>query len=264
MTYEHILVDVEDGVAIITLNRPDKLNAMNRKLNEELHHAVKQAEADDAIGCIVITGAGEKAFSAGGDIHEQLTNDAKFSDTELDEMRDHKRQLRDQRVPETDHRHDERARLRRRGGAVLVPRHADRLRKDALPFPRRGLRQDQQHLDAAQPGRLADRQGAALHRPHRRGGGSAPHRAPQPSRAPRGAAGEDDGDREDDRGEPPRRGRGHQGSDAEADERRTWKSSSKRRRTTRRTCCAARRRRTRFRSSWSARGWRRTGLAAVK
>jgi enoyl-CoA hydratase/carnithine racemase len=92
MTYEHILVEVEDGVSIITLNRPDKLNAMNRRLNEELHHAVKQAEADDAIGCIVITGAGEKAFSAGGDIHEQLTNDAKFSDKELDEMRDHKRQ----------------------------------------------------------------------------------------------------------------------------------------------------------------------------
>jgi len=92
MTHEHILVDVEDGVAVITLNRPEKLNAMNRKLNEELHHAVKTAEADDAIGCIVITGAGEKAFSAGGDINEQLTNDAKFSDKELDEMRDNKRQ----------------------------------------------------------------------------------------------------------------------------------------------------------------------------
>ena len=92
MAYEHILVDVEDGVAIITLNRPEKLNAMNRKLNEELHHAVKQAEGDDKIGCIVITGAGEKAFSAGGDINEQLTNDAKFSDKELDEMRDNRRQ----------------------------------------------------------------------------------------------------------------------------------------------------------------------------
>ena len=92
MTYEHILVDVEDGVTIITLNRPEKLNAMNRKLNEELHHAVKAAEADDAIGCIVLTGSGEKAFSAGGDIHEQLTNDAKLSDKELDEMCDNKRQ----------------------------------------------------------------------------------------------------------------------------------------------------------------------------
>lgn len=90
MSYEHILVDNEDGVAVITLNRPDKLNAMNRKLGQELHHAVKQAEADDAIGCIVITGAGDRAFTAGGDIHEQLSNDAKYSDQQLDEMRDNK------------------------------------------------------------------------------------------------------------------------------------------------------------------------------
>jgi len=88
MAYEHILMDVEDGVAILTLNRPEKLNAMNRKLQHELHDAVKKADADDRIGCIVITGAGEKAFSAGGDIHEQLSNDAKYSDKELDELRD--------------------------------------------------------------------------------------------------------------------------------------------------------------------------------
>ena len=91
MSYEHILYDIEDGVAIVTLNRPEKMNAMNRKLGQELHHAVKQAEADDAVGCIVITGAGDRAFTAGGDIHEQLSNDAKYSDEQLDEMRDHKR-----------------------------------------------------------------------------------------------------------------------------------------------------------------------------
>jgi enoyl-CoA hydratase len=91
MAYEHILVDVEDGVAILTLNRPEKLNAMNRKLGQELHHAVKQAEADDAIGCIVITGAGEKAFSAGGDIHEQLSDDARYSDDELAGIRNRRR-----------------------------------------------------------------------------------------------------------------------------------------------------------------------------
>ena len=88
MDYEHILVDVEDGVATLTLNRPAQLNAMNRKLGRELHDAVKQAETDDAIGCIVITGAGDRAFSAGGDIKEQLANDAQYSDAELDEMRD--------------------------------------------------------------------------------------------------------------------------------------------------------------------------------
>jgi enoyl-CoA hydratase len=89
--YEHILVQVEERVAIITLNRPEKMNAMNRRLGEELHDAVMQAEADDGIGCIVITGAGERAFSAGGDIHEQLSDDAKFSDEEMDAKRDNVR-----------------------------------------------------------------------------------------------------------------------------------------------------------------------------
>ena len=71
MPYEHILLEKEEGVAIITLNRPEVLNAMNRKLNQELHDAVVSMNADDEIGCLVITGAGERAFSAGGDIHEQ-------------------------------------------------------------------------------------------------------------------------------------------------------------------------------------------------
>jgi enoyl-CoA hydratase/carnithine racemase len=87
MSYEHILTEIEDGVATVTLNRPDKLNAMNRKLARELHDAIKQAEANEAVGCIVITGAGERAFTAGGDIQEQLSNDEKFSDQELDAMR---------------------------------------------------------------------------------------------------------------------------------------------------------------------------------
>ena len=83
MSYEHILVEAEDGVGIITLNRPDKLNAMNRRLSSELHDAVKRFEADDAIGCIVVTGAG-RAFSAGGDIHEQREDDRRYSQEELD------------------------------------------------------------------------------------------------------------------------------------------------------------------------------------
>src|SRR5437016_6629732 len=83
MTYEHILVDGEDGVGILTLNRPDKLNAMNRKLAGELHDVVKQLDADEAIGCIVITGAGTRAFSAGGDIHEQREDDRRYTDEEL-------------------------------------------------------------------------------------------------------------------------------------------------------------------------------------
>ena len=87
MAYEHILVDREDGVGIATLNRPDKLNAMNRKLSAELREAVKEFDADDGIGCIVLTGAGEKAFSAGGDIHEQREDDRRFMQEELDARR---------------------------------------------------------------------------------------------------------------------------------------------------------------------------------
>jgi enoyl-CoA hydratase/carnithine racemase len=86
MQYECILAEQEDGVAILTLNRPDKLNAMNRRLSAELHDAVKKAEADDAIGCIVITGAG-RAFSAGGDIHEQREDDVRYTQEELEARR---------------------------------------------------------------------------------------------------------------------------------------------------------------------------------
>src|SRR5271163_3020229 len=87
MSYEHILVDTEDGVGIVTLNRPDKLNAMNRRLSSELREAVKQLDADDSIGSIVITGAGTRAFSAGGDIHEQREDDRRFTEQELEGRR---------------------------------------------------------------------------------------------------------------------------------------------------------------------------------
>jgi enoyl-CoA hydratase/carnithine racemase len=84
MAYDYILVEKTDGVAILTMNRPEKLNAMNRQLSAELHDAVQQMNADDDIGCIVITGAGERAFSAGGDIHEQRQDDVTYSQAELD------------------------------------------------------------------------------------------------------------------------------------------------------------------------------------
>src|SRR3954449_7575035 len=86
MDCETILVEVEDGVTTITLNRPDKLNAMNRQMMQEVQQTLKALEADDAVGCIVFTGAG-RAFSAGGDIHEQREHDRKYSQEELDRMR---------------------------------------------------------------------------------------------------------------------------------------------------------------------------------
>jgi 1,4-dihydroxy-2-naphthoyl-CoA synthase len=66
--YEDILYDVADGIATITFNRPDVLNALRHETWSELQDAVGQAEADDAIRVIVLTGAGEQAFVAGADI----------------------------------------------------------------------------------------------------------------------------------------------------------------------------------------------------
>ncbi len=86
MAYEFILVEKDQGVAILTMNRPEVLNAMNRQLTSELQDAVRQMNADDEVGCIVITGSGNRAFSAGGDIHEQRENDQKYTQEELDTL----------------------------------------------------------------------------------------------------------------------------------------------------------------------------------
>jgi enoyl-CoA hydratase/carnithine racemase len=81
---DYVLIEQSQGVAILTLNRPQQLNAMNHQLSAELHEAVVRASADDEVGCIVITGAGTRAFSAGGDIHEQREDDRTRSPAELD------------------------------------------------------------------------------------------------------------------------------------------------------------------------------------
>src|SRR4030095_220187 len=81
---DYILVEKSEGVAILTLNRPEQLNAMNNQLSTELHAAVMEASADAEIGCIVITGSGNRAFSAGGDSDEQREADRPRSQAELD------------------------------------------------------------------------------------------------------------------------------------------------------------------------------------
>ena len=80
----YVLVEKSEGVAIVTMNRPDQLNAMNHQLSAELREAVARAGADADVGCVVITGAGHRAFSAGGDIHEQREDDRKYAQAELD------------------------------------------------------------------------------------------------------------------------------------------------------------------------------------
>ncbi len=74
MAYENILVETRGPVALITLNRPEALNALNAALMDELARALDEAEGDEAIGAIVLTG-GDKAFAAGADITEMQPKD---------------------------------------------------------------------------------------------------------------------------------------------------------------------------------------------
>jgi enoyl-CoA hydratase len=68
--YQSILVDRDERVGIVTLNRPNELNALNFQLVSELANALEELDRDEEIRCIVITGAGGKAFAAGADIKE--------------------------------------------------------------------------------------------------------------------------------------------------------------------------------------------------
>jgi len=70
MTYQNILVEREDRIAIITLNRPQVLNALSQATVDELDAAMDELGADEGVRAIIITGAGEKAFAAGADIKE--------------------------------------------------------------------------------------------------------------------------------------------------------------------------------------------------
>jgi len=68
--YETITLAVENGVALLTLNRPSVLNALNSTVLRELTAALDAIDADPAVRCAILTGAGEKAFAAGADIGE--------------------------------------------------------------------------------------------------------------------------------------------------------------------------------------------------
>jgi enoyl-CoA hydratase/carnithine racemase len=70
MAYEFILSERMHDVALITLNRPEKLNALSFGLVRELDEALTEFEKDDAVKAVILTAAGERAFSAGADIHE--------------------------------------------------------------------------------------------------------------------------------------------------------------------------------------------------
>ena len=76
MSYESIQVEQRGAVTLITLNRPQALNALNSSVLEELIDAFAKFEADPSQGCAVLTGAGEKAFAAGADIKEMADKPA--------------------------------------------------------------------------------------------------------------------------------------------------------------------------------------------
>lgn len=70
MTFENLLLEKENGITVITINRPTKLNALNKATIEELHQAFDKENNDPSTKVIIITGSGEKAFVAGADISE--------------------------------------------------------------------------------------------------------------------------------------------------------------------------------------------------
>lgn len=70
MTFENVVVSIENGLAIITINRPKKLNALNKVTIEELHNAFEDLDDNNSVKAIIITGSGDKAFVAGADISE--------------------------------------------------------------------------------------------------------------------------------------------------------------------------------------------------
>jgi len=74
MTYQTIIVERQGEVDVITLNRPEAMNALNSTLVEELNRALDEFEADESVGCMVLTGS-ERAFAAGADIKEMRSHD---------------------------------------------------------------------------------------------------------------------------------------------------------------------------------------------
>src|SRR5439155_468273 len=70
MPYETLLFDLRDAIAFITINRPDKLNALNDQVVDELADAAERVATEDAIKGAILSGAGQKAFVAGADIAE--------------------------------------------------------------------------------------------------------------------------------------------------------------------------------------------------
>lgn len=77
MKFENILVDKNNAIATLTINRPKKLNALNRDTIQDLHNAFDELDQDKSVKVVILTGSGEKAFVAGADISEFADYDQK-------------------------------------------------------------------------------------------------------------------------------------------------------------------------------------------
>lgn len=80
--FTDITYAIDDGVAIITINRPDRYNALRGRTVDELIYAFRYAWTNDAVGAVVLTGAGPKAFCSGGDVKERATTGS-YGETEM-------------------------------------------------------------------------------------------------------------------------------------------------------------------------------------
>ena len=76
MDYQDLILERQGAVTILRLNRPDKHNALNRRLSLELIQALDELEADDAIHVAILTGSGDRAFCAGADMAEAVSGDS--------------------------------------------------------------------------------------------------------------------------------------------------------------------------------------------
>ena len=80
MTYSNLLIDNKDHVRVITIDRPDQLNALNRETIAQLDDALSAADKDPTVRVLIITGSGAKAFVAGADIKERAGGTAHPAD----------------------------------------------------------------------------------------------------------------------------------------------------------------------------------------
>lgn len=74
MSFDNLLIDRDGAVAIVTVNRPQRLNALDARTISELRQAALDLQRDDAVRCVIVTGAGDRAFVAGADINELATD----------------------------------------------------------------------------------------------------------------------------------------------------------------------------------------------